>query len=141
MLKGAEKEKDVLEIPDTVALMDLSEKEKQAMEVVSKAVYSACNVYDAVFSDPEDPYEVSVDEELLESKHLLLCNLFNNVRRLSELENTSRVVFETCRKVDFCDLAKRLTRLGDNKNVIFCASVCFMLRNTFVFWVEEGGER
>lgn len=62
----------------------------------------------------------------MDSVDFLLCDLSCDVRRPSELENTSHDFIESNVMNDLCDLAKRFIKPGRHKNV-FCSALQFSL--------------
>lgn len=96
----------------TAATMKLSKETKRAIGVLSKPMNSVCYMYDAYFSELVELHKWGSAEELVESVHLLFCDLFYNLRRGSELENTGHEIFHMNDMDTFCYMAKRMTETG-----------------------------
>lgn len=94
--------------------MDLSEKAKAAMEVLSDAVNSVFYIYHTVSGDFEKLHEADAGEELTVSVDFLLCDPPYHVRGQSKSEDTNYDLFEPNEKGYSCDIAKMLIKPRNN---------------------------
>lgn len=88
-----EKKADLLWMTDAAALMDLLEEVKWAIQVLSKKMNSACNIYDTFFCNLEELHSASASEQQEVAVDFLLRNLPYKMPWRSELDNASHNLF------------------------------------------------
>lgn len=84
----------------------LSEEEKQVIKVLCEAMNFVCYIYDTHFCTREELYEAGAGEDPAESVVFILCDPPYSDRPQSELQKTSRDVFEPSDIDDSRHLAK-----------------------------------
>lgn len=92
-LDMTEKQEYVSKVTDPEATVDLLESSKQSIEVLSQAMDSDRYIFDANFRDFEELSKAGAVTKLVVFVDLLLCNPAYNVRRQSDLKNTSHDFF------------------------------------------------
>lgn len=124
LLTALKNQGDVLEMTHESASMDLLDKAKREMKVISKAMCSICHIYDAVFRNLEEHDRAGAKEEEVESVDILLCKHSYSLKSQRELENTSHHMFDQRSSEGFCNLANTLENPG-NCGHMFCSVLHF----------------
>lgn len=106
---------------DASASRYLSKKPNRAMEVLSEGMNSVWYIQNADFRDLDELRGAFAGEARAESVEFLLSDPPYSVRRQSELENTSQIVFGLNEMDEFCDLAAKLINPGSNGYVFYSA--------------------
>lgn len=116
----------MLEVTNAATSLDLSEEVRRANKLLSETMNSVCYIHDTDSRDLEELRETGGGEEVAESLNFLLCNPFYNIRRQSQLENTSHDVFGPNDMEDLYILAKTLIKTSGRIHVL-CSALQFLL--------------
>lgn len=104
--------------------MDLSDKAKRAIRLLSAGKNSVSCVKDADFCALQNLYKADDGKGLVQSMDMLSCDSLENERRPRKLECTNHNVVGPNGREDFCNMAKSMTIAADYNHVLYSALQC-----------------